>query len=914
MGADVVIGAWRVVSRVSWRVARVVSAVGARGFMLGDGEAGMGLSFDPRLAAGAAGVPPVLLHDEARVRMPLEHPALPPEPADEPDGPALVFEAGRSVLLVEVLGHQPGLRRSGDAIEAILDGLLEVGEALAARQLFLTLGALDLVLVDADAAIGLLPAPQPIGEDARRFEAPELAGLHLVPDLLRAGEPTAACTQHLLAALIVELASGRVPFSGRSLMFAEMRATPVLDEDELPDGLRPVLQRAVQGDPSARFTSLRAMRAALDQNAVRRGRVRLLDAVRATMAALGVEPRRPAEKPRAPEGAPKKALPTLPPSLARWRRWLEPFAPDLQLAVGELTRRISRLVGPLRVDTPGEDGAPNGYRGLTRRGPLDRLVPSTLALLAEHPDELVRRLVSGELLYWDLERQTETGERRAIVLVDVGPWMLGAPRIGALASLLAMAERAERAHVAFAWGIVGDDRRTLFAELSPTTITRLLASRTLLAPSAVDALEWRLSLGEVRERDDVWVLTSPGAAPLVDGASTLTFAPHFDPAQPFGPATPTGVEVHVAPRGGRAHGLVLPLPEPRAAVRLLRHPFEPVSAPGPRGKAKPRAAATIHVLEPPLAWQGTQHRLVVGTRDGVRLYHLNPNASADVARPVDRRAEDGSVIVAAAASENRLWTLEEARDERIMSRTFGPRGGLARERWISERFVPRADVPPVSVSMAEGPRMLVVDEDDRLRAIRANGEVAVVLSDVVDVSRAGRVVVATRRRDAKDVELHRVVLRGGLVGGCTDATGQLVPHAAWYQASAVGVVHRDDSITEHQVTPWATSDEWVGRTLRFPRGHRPIVISAGLSADRLQALTIGPDGQSIWLVRDDGAVKLRSVSGAIRAAAPSPTAWVTALLVDGVGLELVDWSGRVQRWAGLDDADPRGEDGHAHVP
>lgn len=907
MAGDEVIGAWRVVSRVSWRVARVVSAVGARGLMLGDGDGALGLGFDPRLAAGIAGVPPILVHDEGRVHMPLAHPALPPELPDEPDGPALVFEAGRRLLLVEVLAHRPALRRSGDALEAILDGLLDLGEALAARSLFLSTGALDLVLVDPEGALGMLPTPQPVSDQPLPLDAPELVGQHLVPELARAEEPTAAATQHLLAALLIELACGRVVLSHRALMFAEMRATPVLDEDELPDGLRPVLQRAVQGDPAKRFTSLRAMRAALDQNAVRRGRVRVLDAVRETLEALGLERRPAAEAPRAPEGVATKPVPALPASLARWRRWLEPFAPDVQLGLGELTRRVSRLVGPLRVDTPGEDGAPNGYRGLTRRGPLERLVPSTLALLAEHPDELVRRLVSGELLYWDLERQAEAGERRAIVLVDVGPWMLGAPRVGALATLLAMAERAERARVSFAWGIVQDDRRTLFAELTPGTVGRLLAARTLVEPSAVDALEWRLSIGEVTARDDVWVLTSPGASPLVDGASAIHLAPHFDPELPFGPATPSGVEVHVAPRGGRAHGLVLPLPEPRAAVRLLRNPFE--VAPPP--KAKPRAAATVHVLEPPLAWYGTQHRLVVGTRDGVRLYHLNPNPSTDVARPVNRSATTDSGVLAAVAVHNRLLTLESVFEGGLALRRFGTRGGLSSECMVRGVFDVRAERAAVTFGHGRDARLLVVDHEGRLGSIDLDGNLEIALSGVVDVVQAGAVVVAARRSGAHGLELHRV-FKSGALERLSDATGQLVPHATWYNADVFGVVHADDRITEYAL---ATLHDAVTprRTLRFPNGHRPIVISPGMSPDRLQALTIGPDGQSIWLVRDEGAVKIRRVSGAIRAATPSPTAWVVALLVDGVGLEIIDWSGRRQRWAGLDDDAAHAGEDHGHV-
>jgi hypothetical protein len=126
-------------------------------------------------------------------------------------------------------------------------------------------------------------------------------------------------------------------------------------------------------------------------------------------------------------------------------------------------------------------------------------------------------------------------------------------------------------------------------------------------------------------------------------------------------------------------------------------------------------------------------------------------------------------------------------------------------------------------------------------------------------------------------------------------------------------VRRDDRITEHTVDGHGEAASREQRALRFPQGHRPIVISAGMSPDRLQALTIGPDGQSIWLVRDEGAVKIRRVGGMIRAAAPSPTAWVVALLVDGVGLEIIDWSGRRQSWAGLDEVETRGEEDRGHV-
>ena len=91
---------------------------------------------------------------------------------------------------------------------------------------------------------------------------------------------------------------------------------------------------------------------------------------------------------------------------------------------------------------------PTRFQGVTRRGPVGRLVLSELAMADEMPEEFLRRITQGEAGYYDVAMVEATASGRLVVLFDAGPDQLGVARIGHLATILLLWRKAERAGVA----------------------------------------------------------------------------------------------------------------------------------------------------------------------------------------------------------------------------------------------------------------------------------------------------------------------------------------------------------------------------------------------------------------------------------------------------------------------------------
>ncbi len=155
-------------------------------------------------------------------------------------------------------------------------------------------------------------------------------------------------------------------------------------------------------------------------------------------------------------GAPRVALHD---ALARWGPWLTVLAGPLQVPVGVLVLRLDAAIGPLRPRSPRPGGDPDGYRGLSRRGPYDRLLLSEWALLDEAPDEFIRRAATREHAFLELDRRTPTEGIACEATFDAGPESLGSPRLVHIALLLVLARRASLAGARFTWRIAqeGDE-------------------------------------------------------------------------------------------------------------------------------------------------------------------------------------------------------------------------------------------------------------------------------------------------------------------------------------------------------------------------------------------------------------------------------------------------------------------------
>ncbi len=119
----------------------------------------------------------------------------------------------------------------------------------------------------------------------------------------------------------------------------------------------------------------------------------------------------------------------LPPAIAPWGPELAMFHDELALALGGLVARVAHAIGPLPSATRDARDEPDGFGGLARRGPYERLLLTEWLLANELPDEFVRRAVSAEHAFLELEHLSPAIARRTIAVFDAGPSQLGAPRL-----------------------------------------------------------------------------------------------------------------------------------------------------------------------------------------------------------------------------------------------------------------------------------------------------------------------------------------------------------------------------------------------------------------------------------------------------------------------------------------------------
>ena len=144
----------------------------------------------------------------------------------------------------------------------------------------------------------------------------------------------------------------------------------------------------------------------------------------------------------------------LPRALTPWAEYLQLLPAEQIVAFAPLVQQLDIAIGPLRVQTRGGGGEPDGFDGLTRRGAYDRLLLSEWLLADEMPEEFARRAVMSEHAFLQVARQDPAGARVSFVLFDAGPNQLGAPRIAHLAALIVLARRAEAAGASLIWGVL----------------------------------------------------------------------------------------------------------------------------------------------------------------------------------------------------------------------------------------------------------------------------------------------------------------------------------------------------------------------------------------------------------------------------------------------------------------------------
>ena len=259
----------------------------------------------------------------------------------------------------------------------------------------------------------------------------------------------------------------------------------------------------------------------------------------------------------------------LPEPLRPWSALLSLFLEDLALSLGAHVARLAAALGPMRARSAAVGDEPQGYDGLDRRGPPERLLMSEWVMALEAPDEFVRRAAFGEQSFLRPAFRQPQGGRCTVVLLDAGPDQLGAPRIAHLALLVVLARRANSAGARFVWGVLQSAAgRGRFEEVNASSVRRWLKAGSPLPVSPEQFAAWREALGWGREAEDVWLVGGSRLGRLAarEGLSHVVVDEVHAPG-----ARQLVVEVRPASRAARTLQLELP-PEPQC-VRLLRDPF-----------------------------------------------------------------------------------------------------------------------------------------------------------------------------------------------------------------------------------------------------------------------------------------------------------------------------------------------------
>lgn len=346
----------------------------------------------------------------------------------------------------------------------------------------------------------------------------------------------------------------------------------------------------------------------------------------------------------------------LPRTLAPWASQLELFPEELALALGATVAKVAQLLGGFSTGRVPE-GEPDGYDGIAQRGPYERLLPTQWLLLDELPDEFLRRVVAGEHAFLRRAHAGRGAQRRCVALFDAGIDQLGAPRIGQLALLVVLAQRARLAGATFEWGVLQDSSRSLHQAFAEGAVRSLLAARSSTRVTHAEAAAW-LDAQHGPGTSELWLVGAPALIASLGGhpaAARTAFVALDDVLEA---AAPQRISVRAAlPWRSRPAELVLELPEERLAARLLREPFgsAPAGTAGRMVSASRLDPSSTPVFSP------DGRRLYARARDGGLVsMTVQSSLNAPAVRPVVFHPPAGQTIFAVSRYEKRTVALAYA--------------------------------------------------------------------------------------------------------------------------------------------------------------------------------------------------------------------------------------------------------------
>jgi hypothetical protein len=385
---------------------------------------------------------------------------------------------------------------------------------------------------------------------------------------------------------------------------------------------------------------------------------------------------------------------------------LERLPGELALGLYPWIARLTSALGPLGAAESGMPGEPDGYAGVTRRGPYHRLLGSEWLLLFEMPDEFLRRAAQAEHMLFELANQRSGGSRRALVLFDAGPSQLGAPRLVHLAALVAFARRAQAAAAELSWGVLQAPEADWVSGVSRSGVERLMRARSAHVPTEAHALQWSLRIGALKEHDDAWLV---GGAEL-RALPELGAWPRLQLEEALEPEL-RSVTAQLEHRARPAQRLVLSLPSPRVCVQLLRDPY---------ANAEPELQSTRLSVDVgrPIWFSGDGHRVFAWLADAAAVSFAVPNSPrAAPSKPRVFRARAGETLLACGSRGGRMLGLSQARSGELY--LYGSHGTSTPLRLVSA--VQRGMPAPPTLVPEDWRSSRMFETDGRITAFNQRG-------------------------------------------------------------------------------------------------------------------------------------------------------------------------------------------------
>ncbi|MET0355123.1 MAG: hypothetical protein ABW044_00020 [Cellvibrio sp.] len=244
---------------------------------------------------------------------------------------------------------------------------------------------------------------------------------------------------------------------------------------------------------------------------------------------------------------------------------LQLFPQDIVNELGELIRTLNSLVGPLNSDALKGLQEPNGYSGITRRSNYHRLLASEWVLLDIYQDEFLRRAVSGEHLFHQLEHVEPKAAKTSYVLFDCGPTQLGKPRVVQLALLILLARRAEKVKANFYWGVLQDPHRIWNQSIDVSSIKRWLNLRSVSLACNSDINFWINNQNDPLQ--DLWIISPEKIDAEAPVKKISINAILFDDKR---------LKVNVSGKAPKKE-MIVDLPSLAVQTKILRDPFTATS-------------------------------------------------------------------------------------------------------------------------------------------------------------------------------------------------------------------------------------------------------------------------------------------------------------------------------------------------